>query len=450
MKQNRENLENDLILICTDISSKKKIIDEVCEYTSERNMPRGKSQAVINQNNPMQMLPDEELCLIAMAVYEVTKKQVIEPSKYFFEEEMTRAEIYFKSKKKASNKVIIPNVILDVDGIYKSASVPITLLAEWWGNGLLTYNIEVQRPPKISKRKGQMLKKADINQDSVNEIAKEFEQETFFPNLITLNLRVTDKSVAEIDYNEDKQILTAYVDNENVFLDVSDGYHRIGGAAKAVRKNPNNRSTMFLRILDCDKNKVLKCIAQEANHNDLDPKATKRYGTNNKQMELIKLINEDGSETTNKMYHKLADDIKEVDYSNKYTTYTTLLSTIEFLKDEYNFSIDYEDMREIRKIKEFLIEGYSEILSIFKKEFKDKNIHQKTSYLTNSNMFILYTIVLILLKDREDWHNKLDEVLSKINFSKKNEFWKEIGFKTVNVNKVLIKKIANFVSLMID
>jgi hypothetical protein len=161
-------------------------------------------------------------------------------------------------------------------------------------------------------------------------------------------------------------------------------------------------------------------------------------------MTIAKEINSFESRNTNELYNRIADDLVEVKYKDKFTTFETFSRSIKI-----NFGLSNDSKpRDIRKIKRFLVDGMNEILGYLKDKFGDLDLAKENYICLENNTFIVYTSLLAPLWDREEkspvsnWEDKLEEKLEGIDFNRNYPLWDELQLFNSSITNKSISKIA--------
>lgn len=124
---------------------------------------------------------------------------------------------------------------------------------------LINYNADTQRALRIMLRGGTKVLRPYIDDKAVTEIESSFEQKTFIPNVITLNINLDDEN-AEYVYDEQEEILK--ISNLSAF-DIVDGYHRYLGMSRNYDKDNNWDYVMILQVTMFSVGKAKQFIWQE-------------------------------------------------------------------------------------------------------------------------------------------------------------------------------------------
>jgi hypothetical protein len=438
MKRDKKDLHKTILSLLKQYNSNRNFTNKIEDYMTKKKIAIGRTQAILNQNTPIQLISDIELCILTIALYKVEEDSKINPEIYFHPEEIRQATTYIADTYKVSNMIVIDNVDRIENNVYVCNSIPRRDIANMFNYGQLTFNPKVQRPTKKIVVDNGIIELADIDSNAVLDMTQKMKDGLFFSNVITVNVRKTGTEKKPV-YNANKRKLSIFVDNIINFLDLTDGMHRVGAFVKVLEQEPDHQGTTMLRIMYAEEKEAQRFIKQEATHTDIPEETLNFYDSTDKYMELTKEI--DTELGINSLFNRFAHDSIEVAHGEKYITYNTFnLALKEFFQ--------FEDGREARLLKKFLVDGFNEITGIFKKDFKNRVKSKEINVITEENSFIGYMKILSELIDYEtfkgktDWENDLEVRLKQIDYNKEASHWIEIGLFSNKVNKSVVKRIG--------
>lgn len=120
----------------------------------------------------------------------------------------------------------------------------------------LYYNTNTQRTLQRILKHGQESYRIMLNKSAVKDIQTAYENETYIPDTISLNL----SEDSEYWYNSDKRELV--IESFDHF-DIIDGFHRYTAMCKEIDMNPDFNYSMELRIVQYDEVKAKQFIWQQ-------------------------------------------------------------------------------------------------------------------------------------------------------------------------------------------
>lgn len=437
MKKDRQKLEDNLLLILQDYSNDTKIITEVTEKLVEKNIPRSKVIGMFTQAIAFSYVSEVELCLFTQHLYNATHEYKIKPDEFFNEIELQQAELYQHIKLEKTNQIVLHNVDQINDHQWLCTKETYQNIAKYFENGLLTYNPKTQRQPLKHKVGNRIVEVININPKKIAEIKEEMLNNTFNTNAILFNVRRIS-GMEKIKYNAKDRTLIIEKD-DNIFIDLIDGMHRMGGILKVTEEKPDIDRVTSIYIYHVDEEKARQIIRQEAKTTPIDEEWIELFDVTNPNLEVVKNIN--SKQRMNEMFNRIGVDHLEMKRENKLVTFDTLAKTIEHIYDLKNkpFIVSQE-------VEKFLIELFNIVIGINHAEFNENLIStRKNSYIADNNTFIGYVALGEKLRQSypEDWQDKLGVTLKNIDFSKSNSIWKTNGLEN-NLNLSTIKKISEY------
>jgi hypothetical protein len=175
---------------------------------------------------------------------------------------------------------------------------------------------------------------------------------------------------------------------------------------------------MSVRIVHLDEVKAWNLIIQEDKAHKISEERKRTADPKDDDVKIAKEINTFGTNKSNALFNKIGEDDKDVLLTNKYTT-TFILS--EAIK--YHFS--YDNAREMRIIKEYLINFFNELFGILQEKYE--TIEDKEHYVyTDLRIFIGYITLAKKFYNRDTWEKELEALINSIDFSRDNSEWESL------------------------
>lgn len=444
MKKDRQKLEDALNLVLEDYSNDTKIIEKVADKLTERGISRGRVNGIFTQSIPLQYVLDDELCVLTKTVFSHTHDETIKPDDYYNETELQNADL-FKVIEEKTTKIVLHYVDQIGDNQWICTKEDYQNVGEYINNSLITYNKNTQRQPLIKKSGGKVYYVPNIKQTKVDAMVKEMVDGTFNSNVITWNIRKIN-GMEKFIYKEKERTLTIEIDGENTFVDVIDGANRSASIVKALSINPEINRTTLIMIYHVDEEKARQIIFQEAKAEPLEEDYVKQFDTSDPNLEVVKNIN--SRQRMNEMFNKIGLNEAELRREeNKLVTFDTLSKTIEYI-----YNLKEKPVIEASNVEEFLVKLFNVVIGSNYEAFTNNISETKDkTYLASNNAFIGYIALGEELKQKypSEWQEKLQEILSQLDFSKTNSIWKENGLEN-NLNLSTIKKITKYFKSLIN
>jgi len=439
MKKDRQKLEDNLNLILQDYSNDNKIIDQVSNAIIEKGISRGRIRGIFTQAIPLTYISEVELCLFTKYLYEFTHEYKINPEYFFNEIELTYAETYQKVEKDKINYIILHNVDQINEYQWLCTKETFQNISKFFENGLITYNPKTQRQPLKRKVGDRIIEVINIDKKKVKEITESMVNGTFNVNAIILNIRRIT-GMEKVKYNAKDRTLLIEVDGTTL-VDVIDGFHRLCGILRSVEEKPEIDRLTSIYIYHVDEEKARQIIKQESKAAPIQEEWLDVIDSTNVNMEVVKNIN--SRQRMNEMFNRIGLDNLELKREGKLVTFETLSKTIEYV---YDLNDKNKPVILAKQVEKHLIDTFNIVIGTFHEAFNEKlEETRETTYLTTNNMFIGYVTLSEELKQKyeDDWQEKLQEILTRLNFSKSNPVWKKIGIEN-NLNLSTIKKISEY------
>lgn len=380
---------------------------------------------VFNRQLDISVLQNYEVYYIAKALLEYPETGVeIIPKNFFTENEIDRFENIedIDYAVKPISDIILHDVTEVLPNkMWACSYITAQEIANYMNSNLITYNPRTQRPSEKRVINGQVKERIKLNKKSVKEIRDLIvSDETDYP-IATLTLNILSNGYEDFGYNKDTRTLRITI-NENNECDIIDGWHNLSSLLESLRIKPNLDQPYKIDIYKYTESEAKNFIHLRNKQNLFEEETESYYNTNNIYNILVNEINSEGSGADNFIKNKIGIDNLSVDLQDKYCTYDTLIKAIQD-----NFKLDKKDVRETRQVKKYLIGFFNELISIFKNDFENIKQSRSNNYITVNNMFYGYIALASQLYQQDKWQDKLDNVMSTINFKKTSSIWKGKG-----------------------
>lgn len=422
MLVDRTELEKVIKKIITQYRPDKIVIDNIEESLYQKGIPFGNKLLALQ--TPLETQPIPILYLLAANFFKHTKDKDIDPQKFFTESEINQMRSFkFEDEEKDDGKIVFKDFV-QVDEDRWLGCLSNKHIKMLWERGIATYNKDTQRNTIWTQFHGSIIEEVNLNKKSVDEIDSEIQNNDYIP-------------IAPIVFNilRDGTDDFEYVDGNLIFYDgkfnCTDGFHRSMGIISSLIEKPFLELNFPVMITNFDEAKARKMIGQEQKKNDLSDEYAKTLD-DTYENKVIRELNARKGE----MQGKIGSDVSAVKYNMAYTTHNILMMAVE-----ENFKIESE--RDVRKVYDYLIKGFNEIIGILKENGEIEKDDGSSAAIENL-MFVGYVALLGKLYKDNDWIEKLEDSLKNIDFSVDNGKWKELGIFTDATR--LSKKRVNTIS----
>jgi hypothetical protein len=432
MKQDRLNLENALSVILTEYNLNEDIFNSVHQTLKDKNITKGQSRGIFNKVIALESLDLPLLYWFTKALYAETKEVMINPNKFFTEieeEEFSKIKADTNIDIKIKDGSLILKNVSQLNDDHWTTNLTYKQISNLYNNGLIKYNPKSQRNLKSKIINGSVIEKININKKSIKEIKDLMLKGLFIPNTITLNILKSGEE--EIGYNENEKIID--IKGE---IDIIDGFHRSLAILEAIRENPKLEGSMIISLCNFDIGKASGLIVQEDKRNKINKEHIKYLNQENLENQVIKNLNEN---VKSELRGLITTDIVLVKNNKALMLFNTVADAVEM-------QFELNNQRDTRKVSDFLIEFFNELTGIMYDDFKDIANSRNNSVATYSSMFVGYIVIArdFYYNNYENWQNKLEIILEKIDFIKHNELWTDLKLTENRLLKKDYKKIIKY------
>lgn len=435
MKTERGQLEHYLRLTIEENALNTKVHDQVKEFFKQKNISPGEVAAMLTQQIPLETLDGVILYLLTKGLYQATGTEILNPTRWFTDIEIKEAEKYKKENEEVLDGDLIFENVLQVEEDQWVTVLTSQKIKQLYNSFRVFYRPETQRG-MVSYRSGNsIIKRIDVNIRVVNNIAKKLIDGSFITNTITFN--VLKDGNDNIEYNPDNMSLIIGKESE---IDVVDGFHRSYAILKALITKPNLNKNWEVRIVNWDIDKAQRFIYQESLQTPLKKSRQEELNQSKLENQIVKNLNE---MARNELQYKITTDYLLIKNNSAYVMFDDLSDAIKEV-----FTI--KSQRDVKKITKFLIEFFNELVGIYSDEFTNLKSSKEKCYITHPNMFIGYVALASKLKGKNNWEDELEDILSKIDFSKSNKIWSQLNIDKPRLSKRQKLYIINYFSNLVN
>lgn len=418
MLQNREILEENLINVmeASKIKNNKRIVNDIKNELRKYKVLN--AQVWLNDpKNEVPKLEPMELFLLTEQIYMKTGDMSINTEDYFTEQERKKSRQYIGTYE-LEEEITFPLTLDNVEMISPKeycTVVPADLVAKLAMSRKLHYNFNIQRESVKRKVKGEIIEEPKLIMQNVLEIQEHLEKGTLKPTQLIYNAAIgtADADQPELIYDEKEKRLTV---SRGVIMDVLDGYHRTRGTELAYHKKGHLSSKFILLVTNYSDDEARRFQGQIARATPLAVERAEELLGERLADEVLKEVipktELQGRVSSNRYVHTI---------DNELVAYKILAETIE-----EQFTL--EKMVDVYKVSNYLVKIFNYLLGTFEDEFLiNPNEYRSKSLINDNNMFIGYIIISRRLMELKVDPSEIINVVSSINFDRKNKFWQEIG-----------------------
>jgi len=288
------------------------------------------------------------------------------------------------------------------------------------------YNFKTQRDPVFDVYGN---KNINLSKTKAKEIAEGLLSGEQFPDAIVVN--VLKDGSDEISFNEKTGDLTIFSGTKNIV----DGQHRKVGNSIAIDQNPDLDFTFVFIVTNYSEIKAQKQMVQINKQKPMKQEHVKSLDASKLGNVVVDSIRDiDTSE--------FAQSIKESDAELNFGG--LVKKSLLAISIEETFGDQLTNRLQAKPIAKHIANVIDYIMALNVEEFI---IHpeetKKISYINHKNMFAGYVALaqkLYGLKE-EDWQDRVEQTLSKINFSVENSDWKDNGYLENDMKKSVRNKL---------
>ncbi len=446
MKRNiEEAIENLKSIRIKNITDKK--LETNIERITRNRVPIGKADDLINKTETLEVyFKPVEIYWLLKAFFETYSLEIVNPERYFDIREIEEYEAYYISNEALSEErlIVIPNVKKVSDDTYHCYKCSFETIKEAYEDGITNYDFRTQREGKLVMKNGIAILRPTIINKNLNDIKKEILSNTFTPNTITWN--ILDNGETRLDYNEENETLTIYKNPKSV-VSIIDGMHRTMGIIRALREKDIEefkRPYMYVTILNYSIEDAQRYIAQEQKGSKLSTPQQSVF-ENDIYVSCAKRVNNDKTYESNSMKDKVALLHQDEYKFGKLITLNSLSGSIKMFYED-----KLKQPRDVRKVSEWIIEFMNEVIGIKEADFEKINTSRENSVVTMNNMISVFIgISRYFYDNKNEWENRLEELIENIDFSLENKYWKDNLIQSNRWDKKVEKNIIKVVKDLI-
>lgn len=419
MKTTREQTEQTLLSYFQSQARNRSFQDFIIQKFNRHKVSAAVAKSITTNTLPLTNLSETMLCLFMKYVYEYDKNPEVNVKNYFSDEEIRVASLYKEQDKTVNSTIKFENVYQLNENQYVIPYVDMKFLIQYWDRKMIIYNIATQRGADLKRSGDKIIEKASIKARAVEEISEFMKAGKFTANMISLNIRRSGEE--RFEYDKKYKTLTIDLDDENTFLDIIDGAHRLSGASRALNEIPNLEIGTVVNVLNYTEEEAQAFIVQEDKRTPIPKQILKSYDVNNNYTVITRDVNKWRDSNSNVLFNKLAQTSEEIRIYNKYVTIDAFSKSLE-----QHYKINSPS--EATKLKTYIIDFFNALIYM---------IEGKNLELLKPNMFIGYIALSATLYNNENWEKVLESKIEDIVSSD----WTVIN-SIREINKSAVRRIS--------
>jgi len=293
-------------------------------------------------------------------------------------------------------------------------------LVEYWKDGNISYNPDIQRGSKIKKkRNNEEVEEAVYSRANVKKIYKSMVAGDYFVDMITLNV-LDDGSSSISDPFEDEQNGGLAV-NITGHLQVADGQHRIRALnllydsnEKGITNIPLDNFLFPVKVTHYNTKIAQKQFHQFSQGLKISTSRAEYFNSTDRSNIIVRRLMQD-SELTGRV-EIIKDSIVKSEKRNV-VTFASLVNGI---------SMVYKEMTNVQAeaLAQYLCEFFDRLFDAVPElvDYESRQQSKETSLKAENLMFYGYIAISKVLKDRENWQQYLP-LINQLDLAKESEVW---------------------------
>jgi hypothetical protein len=433
MIKDRKELEQHLDNTIKNHKHERDVVNSVKDGLSEYGLLEGETQKIFMGVIPIERLDKNLLTLFSSEIYEITKEPSINPINYFTPDEIKKAIVessYTPVKEDKSFPIVIDDVI-EISPQDYIAKIKMSDIVKLYNNGLIDYDFRAQRNARIIKKGIASYRIPNLDKSSVRQIRDKILNGTYFPDLITLNLILgSNDDGDELSYNPEKKKL--YIKGGS--MHILDGFHRLNGFVGAMLEDKNIELDIPVMIKNYDIDSAAKFYGQINTINVPDEGHVKALKSERYSDLVVRQLM-----TKSDLKGRVSQSTHINDTDNQIVTYSMLSDTID---EVFELNSNRDTILLVKYLGEFfdfLIGSYEQAFITNTKDVR------KESLINHNVMFSGFIVLAQRFKENNVPVEKVIDIIDRIDFSKENNLWEELGvLNNGTVTRMAKKQIKKF------
>ena len=259
MLKAKKSLEQYLREQCDKIVLDTNVCKEIYTYANKAyDIPKGMVSDLVTGRIEMSEVSEFILFILLDSIHNAMpgNKNILGVDNFYTMQEAK----HYRTSKYEVEKIEFPLVfkMIPIAEDQWIGKITVDMLMKLRQSQLINYNVNAQRTLSKVVKGDKTTYKITLNQKAVAEIQSSFENNSFIPNTITLNIPMETEN--EFFYDEESCSL---VIKSIEHLDITDGFHRYIAACQERDNNPSFNYPLELRIVNFTEDKAKQFIYQE-------------------------------------------------------------------------------------------------------------------------------------------------------------------------------------------
>ncbi|MET3209744.1 UNVERIFIED_CONTAM: hypothetical protein ABIC26_002691 [Paenibacillus sp. PvR008] len=404
MKKDRYELEDLLIKKIKTIKSKAKIVNEIVEQLVSKGLPFGIFNEVSRESISLSSMDVSFLAVLTDGIYYVLKDEDLNPEKFFSIKELKESERIVQEtyKKVVIELPLVMENVIQLDEQTYVTKIKSKVLVDMYHANIIDYDFETQRSAKYKEGRNGVVPIPDVNKKSVDDIAKNVLNQSYLPDMMTLNVYSFEES--PVIYDSVNRKLTL---NKSSIVSILDGFHRLQGFVKAFTVNSEIELEMILSIRVYDTDTAKRYFGQINTVNVVKKERIEELKAERFSDQVVKDLQKDPKSELKG--NKIASSPRISEIAGQLTTFSILSYAVENTFAPSNF-------KEYKDTAKYLIEFYGYLTSYYYDEFLGNPNAYRDNLINHPLMFLGYTQIAKQFHDIGRNPSDIKEAVDQINF----------------------------------
>lgn len=402
MLRDRRILESNFVEVLSGLKHKRKTIQQISDRLGSYGILPGTLHDLIQDKDRLSEIPSNLLCILCLALFEITGKEEVSPFVFYSERELEEAKKTVRStlRTKIVLPYTIPNVLmLDSENFITVIDAKELRILDL--SSLIVYDFESQREADFKKVGNGVVPVPKVNSSSVKQISERIMTGTYFPDTITLN--VYSEEIVPFTYNSNSLEFTI---NEGATISILDGFHRLRAIVRAYAINPDFQLKFNLAIKSFDTETAKKYFGQINTVNRVNVNRLKELKGERSSDQVIR----DLLRRSKELQGKVAS-------GSKINALAGHITTFEILSDAVDSNFELTNIVQIRHTTAALAEFFSYLFAYYPQIYEAHNKIKHDTVINQPLAFAAFVRIARYMSKNNIDMNEVQTIISKFDFS---------------------------------